>query len=117
MKKMILSLSIIVFSFFGYSQTVNDVPIKDIPPGFMRIVGTEKILSTKVNINIDFGQETKFFSTGNDTRVKDENGKLMVFNSMVDALNFFGNYGYEFEQAYAITVGSQNVYHYLMRKR
>ena len=82
----------------------------------MQIVGTSKMLSTKVNINIDFGQENKFF-TGNDTQVKDENGKLMVFNSMVDALNFFGNYGYEFEQAYAITVGGQNVYHYLMRKR
>lgn len=39
---------------------------------------------------------------------------------MVDAMNFMGTLGWEFEQAYVVTVGggtsSQNVYHWLLSK-
>lgn len=41
----------------------------------------------------------------------DETGKNIVFNSMVDAMNFMGKLGWEFEQAYVVTMGGQNVYH------
>jgi len=68
-----------------------------------------------VTIQIDFGQENKIFST-KDTQVKDKNGKLVVFNSMIDALNFLSSNNYQFVNAYAITIGSQNVYHYLLKK-
>jgi len=36
---------------------------------------------------------------------------------MIDALNFMSKNEYEFVQAYALTVGNQNVYHYLMKKK
>lgn len=40
---------------------------------------------------------------------------------MVDAMNYMGALGWEFQQAYVITVpggfgGNQNVYHWLLRK-
>lgn len=97
------------------SQTVNDVLIKDIDVQYIQIVGTSQLLSNKVTIEIDFGQATKFFST-KDTQVKDETGKLMKFNSMIDALNFFSKNGYRFVTAYVITIANQNVYHYLLEK-
>jgi hypothetical protein len=34
---------------------------------------------------------------------------------MIDALNFMSKNGFEFVNAYAITMGNQNVYHYLLR--
>jgi hypothetical protein len=114
----------IIFCFFAVcllglsnvkSQTVNDIPIKDIDVQYIQIVGTSQLLSNKVTIEIDFGQTTKFFST-KETRVKDEEGKLMKFNSMIDALNFFSKNGYKFVTAYAITISNQNVYHYLLEK-
>jgi uncharacterized membrane protein len=80
---------------------------------YCEIVGTEKLLSTKVTITVDFGQKMKFFA---DNRMKDETGKPLVFNSMIDALNFMGKQGWEFAQAYTITISSQNVYHFLMKK-
>ena len=98
-----------------YSQTVNDVLIKDIDVQYIQIVGTSQLLSNKVTIEIDFGQLNKVFSS-KDTQVKDENGKLIKFNSMIDALNFFSKNGYKFVNAYAITIGSQNVYHYMMER-
>jgi hypothetical protein len=107
---------LILSTFSGFGQTVNNVPLKDINVDYVQIVGTSKLLSTKVTIEIDFGQRNKMFNF-NDTSLKDENGKLLELNSMIDALNFMCKNGYEFVQAYAITIGSQNVYHYLMRKK
>lgn len=118
MKKIIFLICISLFYFCNvHSQTVNDIPIKDIDVEYIQIVGTSKLLSSKLTIEIDFGQENKLFSSDNDTRIKDTNGKRMVFNSMIDALNFMSSNGYAFVQAYAFAVGSQNVYHYLMKKK
>lgn len=118
MKKILFfALLGLFFSLKANSQTVNDIPIKDIDVEYVQIVGTSRILSNKLTIEIDFGQENKLFSSDKDTRVKDINGKNMIFNSMIDALNFMTKNGYEFVQAYAITVSNQNVYYYLLRKK
>jgi hypothetical protein len=95
---------------------VNDIPIKDIDVEYVQIVGTSKLLSSKLNIEIDFGQEDKLFKD-KDTRVKSAEGKNLDFNSMIDALNFMSKNGYEFVNAYVITISNQNVYHYLLRKK
>lgn len=117
MKKNLLFLFVCVFiSLLTRAQTVNDIPVKDIDVDYVQIVGTSKLFSNKLTIEIDFGQENKFFSSDKDTRVKDEKGKNMIFNSMVDALNFMTKNGYEFVQAYAFATNNQNVYHYLLRK-
>ena len=46
----------------------------------------------------------------------DENGEKIVFNSMIDAMNYMGALGWNFVQAYAITMANANVYHYIMYK-
>jgi len=116
MKKQLLNFLIALLPTTAFAQTVNNVPIKDIDVEYVQIVGTSRLLSTKVSIDIDFGQENKVFSA-KDTQVRDEQGKLIIFNSMIDALNFMTSHGYEFVQAYAFNVSSQNVYHYLLRKK
>lgn len=35
---------------------------------------------------------------------------------MVDAMNWMGSQGWEFAQAYVVTMGGQNVYHWLLKK-
>jgi hypothetical protein len=82
---------------------------------YSELVGTQKFLSTKVTIAVDFGEAKNMWK---DNRVKDEiTGKVQVFNSMVDALNYMGEDGWEFVQAYIVTIGQQNVYHWLLKKR
>ncbi len=71
-------------------------------------------MNTKVKIDIDYGQEVSFWNQ--DRRLRDENGKSVKFNSMVDALNYMGTLGWEFVQAYVVTVGQQNVYHWLLKR-
>ncbi|BDS15484.1 DUF6705 family protein [Aureispira anguillae] len=97
------------------AQTVSGKKIEDIDAKYIRIVGTAKFLSTKVVVDIEFGQHNKMFDN-NDTKILDKNGKPKVFNSMVEAMNFMANFGYKFVSAYAITVNNQNVYHYLMER-
>jgi hypothetical protein len=118
MKRVILTTACsVIFSFTNlFSQTVNDIPLKTIDVDYIQIVGTSKLLSNKVSIEIDFGQENKYW-VNKDTQVKDENGKLMIFNSMIDALNFMSKNGYEFVNAYTITISNQNIYHYILRKK
>lgn len=117
MRKCLLASTLILCAFKVKAQTVNDIPLKDIDVEYVQIVGTSKLLSTKLTIQIDFGQHTKFFSSRNETIVRDENGKAIDFNSMIDALNFMSQNGFEFVNAYAISTGNQNVYHYLLRSR
>lgn len=78
---------------------------------YCQIIGTQKLLSTKCTIEVDFGQN----QWGSQALV-DENGKLISFNSMVDAMNQMGKLGWEFEDSYVITVSGQNVYHWLLSK-
>ncbi|MEO7308803.1 MAG: hypothetical protein ABIX01_00280 [Chitinophagaceae bacterium] len=98
------------------AQTVNDVPLKDIDVEYVEIVGTPKLFNKKVTIEIDFGQENKFWSQ-NDTQLKDSTGKLLVLNSMIDALNFMSKSGYEFVFAYTVPLDSKYTSHYLLKKR
>lgn len=83
---------------------------------YCQLLGHGKWMSTKVNVTVDFGQETNFWRKYLDHYLVDENGNKIKFNSMVDAMNYMGRLGWEFEQAYVVTVGNQNVYHWLLSK-
>ena len=51
-----------------------------------------------------------------DLRV-DENGKVKTFNSMVDALNFMSEKGWEFVQAYVTVEEKDSTTHWLLKKK
>lgn len=83
---------------------------------FCELLGTGKLFSNKVTVTVDFGQETSFWFGASNQYLVDDNGKAIKFNSMVDAMNYMGKRGWEFEQAYVVTIGNQNVYHWLLSK-
>jgi hypothetical protein len=115
-KSILISILILLigFSISAYSQTTTD-SITTSKYVYCELVGMSKFLSTKVTVAVDYGEERSFFQ---DTRVRDEQtGKVTSFNSMVDALNYMGMKGWEFVQAYVVTTGTQNVYHWLLKKK
>jgi hypothetical protein len=111
MKKIIIISMLIMMSCALFAQEKVD----SVKFTYCELVGMGKFMSNKVTVSIDFGQEKKFLS---DNRYKDAvTGKPVVFNSMVDALNFMGKTGWEFVQAY--TVGDSQsgyVYHWLLKR-
>lgn len=111
--RLFFALLFLFGAMVSYSQTVNNIPIKDIDVEYIEIVGkSAKAFSRKLKVNLDFGQENRAF-TQVDSQIKDENGNAIEFNSMVDALNFMNQNGFEFVQVYS-TDDSEN---YLMRKK
>lgn len=115
MKKLFI-LFLISVSTLVFSQTVNDVPLRDIDVDYVQIIGTGRSLSTKVNVEIDFGQETKSISFKNGTNIKDERGRNVKFNSMMDALNFMSANGYVFQFAYTTNDEKDKAVYYILKK-
>ena len=121
MKKLLFPL-LLLLSLQSFSQQVRskDGVIKldslkvERTEEYCMILGTQKFMSTKMIIQIDFGQERNFLT---NTRLTDENGVPIVFESMIDALNFMNGYGWEFVNAYVITVANQNVYHWILKRK
>jgi len=112
MKKIILT------AFLLMAFTLSNVYSQDLPKSgksfvYCELVGFGQLLSTKVTVSVDFGQKTKLFD---DTRLKDADGKPIKFNSMVDAMNYMGKDGWQFVQAYIVTLSNQNIYHWLLKK-
>jgi hypothetical protein len=111
----VLLFVLILFDITLKGQQINN-PIDSTKFTYCEIIGTRKLMNTKVNIEIDFGEK------GNlrvDNRLKDPaTGKNYVFNSMMDALNFMGKNGWEFVQAYATANDQAGTgYHFLMKKQ
>ena len=98
------------------AQTVNNIPISQIETEYIQIMATTKLVSTKVTVDIDFGQRNKAFAL-KDTEIRDENNQVVNFNSIIDALNFMSANGYEFVQAYTVNVTNTVVYYYVMRRK
>lgn len=115
MKKFLFLLAFAVVSVVAYAQT----PYKT----YCEIVGTGNILGTKIkSVEVDMGQAVNynFWKVESSRVLADENGEKVEFNSMMDAVNFFGRLGWRLHSTYAITESSMggkvNVYHYIFEK-
>jgi hypothetical protein len=42
--------------------------------------------------------------------------KPKIFESMIDGMNFMGNQGWEFTQAFVVSTNNQSVYHYVLKR-
>lgn len=81
---------------------------------YCEVVATGRLLSTKVTIDIDYGEERSIWK---DNRLKDENGKNKKFNTVIDAINYLGKNGWKLVNAFPVANGnSPMVYHYVFRK-
>jgi len=107
MKKLLIGVCLLV-SLSGFAQDTTKVE------QYCRLVAYNKLLSNKVNIDVDFGQERKFFS---DNRLRDEEtGKIKNFNTVTDALNYMGSQGWVLVNAYPVTEGSTTVLYFYFKK-
>lgn len=70
---------------------------------YCEIIGTQGVLSKKVAVKIDFGQQLGQFS---ENKLLDEKGQGIAFETMVDAMNHMSAQGWELEQAVCFTIGN-----------
>lgn len=110
------TITLSVFLLFTLILKAQYTPSQiDTNARYCLILATKKLIGNGVTIDIDFGQPQKWWK--NTTKLIDSTGNRILFNSVIDALNYMNKNGWEFVDAYAITIGNYHVYHYLMRKR
>ena len=111
MKKLIL-LALLFTSFNAVAQ-IDTTWIEQ----YCRVEATPRLLSSKVVIDVDFGESRKYWD---DNRIRDEEtGKLKKFNSVTDALNYMGSQGWILVNAFPVNISTPNsspVYHYYFKK-
>ena len=112
----VISLS----SLFSFAQTPENSDTIQYKTVFAELLGhggyTLKGFSSKVNVEVDFGDENKGWWYKENNALVDDEGKKITFNSMVDAMNYMGERGWKFETSYVVTIDKQHVIHWLMSK-
>ncbi len=117
MKKIILTLALIASSMTVIAQDAIQVPpaqvseVEGFNPASKRVYallsGSPQLFSSKVKVAIDFGQSTSWLGAMSESMIVDENGKEIKFNSMIDAMNYLGQFGWKFAQAYVVPHGDK----------
>jgi hypothetical protein len=97
MKKLLLLL--LATPSFAVAQKVEK---------YCELIVHQKFMSNKVNIEIDMGEEKKFFSF-KDSRIKDDIGKAKTFSSTIAALNYMASINWKLVSSLQIPEANNNV--------
>lgn len=108
MKKIITFVFALV-AFFSSNAQSDSTKVEQ----YCQVIATPRFLSNKVTIDIDFGEQKSFWR---DNRLKEYDGKLRKFNTIIDALNFMGKEGWLFINAYPVKLGETEIYHFAFKK-
>lgn len=112
MKKKLIFLLLLFIASHLSAQKIPDTAMVE---QYCAVVSSERFLSNKVTINIDYGEER---SVWKDNRLKDRAGRVIKFNTVIDALNEMGKDGWKLVNAFPVTTGSNTNanYHYVFKK-
>lgn len=116
MKKLIFIFAIGVLSSMSFNLKAQENTSGQSRRVYAELLGrATNLLGLNSNciVDLDMGQ---FQSVFKFYTIQDDNGKDVKFHSMVDAMNYMGERGWKFVQAYVISHGKQLVYHWLMYK-
>jgi hypothetical protein len=82
---------------------------------YCELVGTSVLGGlTKVTIHVDCGDKE---SAWEDTRLRNKDGSVRKFQTMIEAINYYGALGWEVMEASPISHGNRLVYHYLIKRK
>ena len=116
MKQFVFIVVLLISSIATTASSQESVPTEGKHRVYCELLGTINFAHTKVKIQVDFGQKVTWM---HDSQLVDSSGKKIVFNSMVDGMNYMGKFGWKFAQAYAMTTGTTGqhfLYHWLLYK-
>ena len=114
MKKIFPLLLILFISICIYpEERETNFDIKDIPKEiqYCKVIGHSFSIDSPPVISIDFGQKwiaKKFIK---------KSGKKILFNSIIETLNFMYNNGWEYMSSYIVSGGFGFKHHYILQRR
>lgn len=99
------------------SQTVNNIPLREIQAEYVEMTVIPKAFSSKKNILIDYGQVTGFSLAPKEAALRDSDGKYIDFASPMEALNFIAKNGFELITAFSPPTENSTWRIYLLRNK
>jgi hypothetical protein len=108
--KKVLIVSIVLLSSVVLNAQADTTKVEQ----YCQVIATPRLLSNKVTIDIDFGDEKSFWR---DNRLKTDAGKLKKFNTIIDAMNYMGREGWIFINAYPVRMAETEIYHFAFKKQ
>ena len=108
--KKVLIICIVAFSSLLSNAQADTSKVEQ----YCQLIATPRLLSNKVTIDIDFGEEKSFWR---DSRLKSYDGRFKKFNTIIDALNYMGRDGWIFINAYPVRFGETEIYHFAFKKQ
>jgi hypothetical protein len=109
MKKLLIISIVVLNSIVSNAQT-DTTKVEQ----YCQIIAKPRLLSNKVTIDIDYGDEKSFWR---DNRLKTDAGKLKKFNTIIDAMNYMGREGWIFINAYPVRMAETEIYHFAFKKQ
>jgi len=79
-------------------------------------VGFNADFSSKISIDLDYGQERKTWGWGMNVLKDDETGKIKKFNSVADGLNYLGKLGWKLVIAVPVIADKASSTDYIFKK-
>jgi hypothetical protein len=110
MTKKIVFLSMVLLCAIAVHAQADTSRIEQ----YCQLIATQRILSNKVTIDIDFGEEKSFWR---DTRLTNYDGKIKKFNTIIDAMNYMGKEGWLFVNAYPVHLAGTEIFHFAFKKQ
>jgi hypothetical protein len=116
MKKLLFLVTIGLFTQISFSQVfVSDQNINDLDITYVQLVGVNtSMFGVKIKVFVDYGQKAKLMKADG---IKDSEGKVKKFNSMMDALNFMDKNGWKYINYTEAIISGKLRYVYLLKRK
>lgn len=115
MKKLLLIVGMIIFTFSMKAQTINGLELEDIPARYIEMVSQGKAFNIfEVTVYLDYGQIGAMRDISKGRIINKETGKQEDFNGYMGALNYLEKKGFRYVSEYFLTSGNSSVLHILL---
>lgn len=118
MKKLILLLAIAgcMTIVKAKAQTVNDVKLSDLKEEYIEVTEYRRLMGDKTFIAVDYGQK-KDANNFREMVVRDDKGKYLEYNSVIDFVNKMKPNGYELFQVYTLGNNEASFPKYVLKRK
>jgi hypothetical protein len=86
---------------------------------YCEMIGSGSFTGKSIKISFDFGSQGFYYKASDDNQIVNEKGKVISFSSMIAALNYMAERGWELHTAYSASVkgqGGAETYRYILTK-
>ncbi|CAM3501976.1 hypothetical protein ELOC111193_08375 [Elizabethkingia occulta] len=115
--KKIIFIILIVLTSLANAQTVDDIKISDLKSEYIAVRFSPRLISSNIQIEINYGQSSDWLSSYKSSPVLDENKKKKNFNSIVSAINFLSDQGYMLITSTTEVYNQQSTNYFFFRKK